>query len=86
MMEALAMPSTNKKKKIEDWEVQSAVDTLIKAEEIKQNEPLMKLVLPEFEKKVSAFKNATKDIEGLREENKKQLRDDLTKELMPSKK
>jgi len=44
-----------KKKAFEDWEVESASATLIRAEEIKQDKELMKLVNEHVEKKQKAI-------------------------------
>lgn len=43
------------KRKIEEWEVKSAADTLIRAEEIKEDEKLMKLVDKELTKRKKAI-------------------------------
>lgn len=40
---------------IDEWEVTSAVDTLVRAEEIKQNPKLMKLVREKIKKKKIAL-------------------------------
>lgn len=61
MMEEPSKPG--KKKKIEDYEVDSAVDCLIRAEEIKENEELMKLV----NKKIAKKKSAINSIADLKE-------------------
>ena len=43
------------KKKIESYEVDNAVDCLLRAEEVKRNKPLMKLVLKKLDDKKSAI-------------------------------
>lgn len=50
-------------RKIDEWEVKSAVDTLIKAEEIKKDDKLMKLVRAEIKKKKLALANVVEDVE-----------------------
>lgn len=52
-----------KKKKIEDYEVDSACEALMRAEEIKGNKELMALV----HKKLSKKKTAIKSIQDIRE-------------------
>jgi len=52
-----------KKKKIEDYEVDSACDCLMRAEEIKKNKDLMALV----HKKLSGKESTIKSIKELRE-------------------
>lgn len=54
-------------KKIEDYEVDSACDTLMRAEEIKHNEELMKLVRKKLAKKQKAI-NSIADLKAAREE------------------
>ena len=46
------------------WEVEDAVRTILRAEEIKQDEELMKLVKPELEKHTKAAINAAKILYG----------------------
>ena len=46
-------------KKYEDYEVSCAVDTLLKAEEIKEDKELMKFVNKELEKKNKALQKIT---------------------------
>jgi hypothetical protein len=55
------------KPKYDEWEVRSAADTLIRAEEIKQNEELMALVAPELEKKSKAYKGIADILYGKEE-------------------
>lgn len=55
------------KPKYDEWEVRSAADTLIRAEEIKQNEELMALVAPELEKKTKAYKGIADILYGKEE-------------------
>ena len=62
MDHAMHSPSQPTKKKIEDYEVDNAVDTLLRAEEIKRNEPLMELV----SKKIQIKKKAINSIAELR--------------------
>lgn len=53
-----------KKEKYEEWEIKNAVDTLIKAEEIKNNKELMKLVEPELKKQAKAVNDAAEVLYG----------------------
>ena len=46
------------------WEVEDAVRTILKAEEIKQDAELMKYVKPELEKHTKAAINAAKVLYG----------------------
>lgn len=45
-----------KKKKYEDWEIRSALEDLERAEKVKENPELMKLVEKEAKKKVDYLK------------------------------
>lgn len=49
-------------KKIDDWEVSSAVDTLIKAQEILKNKKLLPLVRREFKKRQEALAEAALEL------------------------
>ena len=51
--------------KFDRWEVQSAVDTIIRAEQIKLDKELMKYVLPELEKQKQALDKASSAAEVL---------------------
>jgi len=51
--------SKDKSKKIDDYEVKHACETLIEAEMIKKNAPLMKLVKPKLAAKMGALKKIT---------------------------
>lgn len=44
------------KPKFDEWEIKSAADCLIRAEEIKQDAELMALVASELEKRTKAYK------------------------------
>ena len=44
-----------KKRGIEDWEIKNSVDTLIKAEEIRNDKDLMVKVKEEFDKRKKAM-------------------------------
>ena len=55
------------KPKYDEWEIRSAAETLIRAEEIKQNEELMALVAPELEKKSKAYKGIADILYGKEE-------------------
>ena len=51
--------------KFDRWEVQSAVDIIIRAEQIKLDGDLMKYVLPELEKQKKALEKASSAAEVL---------------------
>lgn len=51
--------------KFDRWEVMGAVDTIIKAEQIKLDKELMKYVLPELEKQKQALDKASSAAEVL---------------------
>jgi len=55
--------------KFKDWEIEEAVGTILKAEEIKQNKELMALVAPKLQKAADAAVNAANVLYG---EDKKQ--------------
>jgi hypothetical protein len=55
MVEKASEPKT-KKKKYEDWEVRSALDDLERAERVKENPELMKLVEKQAKKKIADLK------------------------------
>lgn len=52
------MPSTRKKKKPDQWDIERAADTLIEAEEIKADGVLYPLAKKELKKKVDATNKA----------------------------
>ena len=52
------------KPKFDEWEIRNAADTLIRAEEIKQDVELMALVAPELEKKTKAYKGIAEILYG----------------------
>jgi len=56
-----------KKKKYEDYEISNAVDTLKRAEEIRADDELMKLVSKEAKKQVKAIKSIA-DLKARRDE------------------
>lgn len=58
-MTEVAAEKEKSSKKIEDWEVDDALRTLTKAEEIKTNEPLMKLVAEKAEVQKGALDKIT---------------------------
>ena len=60
--EAMPVKDDGKKKKIESYEIDSAVDALMRAEEIKGNSALMALV----QKKLASKKKAITSLEDLR--------------------
>jgi phenolic acid decarboxylase len=49
--------SKDKNKKYEDYEIQNWADTLMKAEEIKNDSEKMSLIKPHLEKKMKAIKS-----------------------------
>lgn len=55
--------------KYKDWEIDDAVRTLIHAEEIKQDEELMKIIAPKIQKCAKASVNAAKVLYGKGENN-----------------
>jgi len=62
-----ATPVKEDKNKTPDkWEVQCAVDTLIRAEEIKQNPELLELAMKEIEKKKEALGRIPKSLADLK--------------------
>lgn len=52
------------KPKYDEWEIKSAADCLIRAEEIKQDAELMAFVTPELEKKSKAYKGIAEILYG----------------------
>jgi hypothetical protein len=52
--------------KYEDYEIESAVRTIIEAEEIKADKEKMKYVLPLLEKKAKGMKKAITSLDDLR--------------------
>lgn len=57
-----SVPAPEKKSGPDQWEVDSAVETLLRAEEIKKNAPLMKAV----QKKLSGKAKAIRSVQDLR--------------------
>lgn len=57
------------KPKFNEWEIESAAECLIRAEEIKQDAELMALVAPKLEKRTKAYKGIAEILYG-KEENK----------------
>ena len=55
--------------KYKDWEIDDAARTLMRAEEIKQDDELMKLVGPKIKKQAIAATNAAKVLYGKGENN-----------------
>lgn len=56
------------KPKYDEWEIKNAVDTLVRAEEIKQDKELMAFVAPELEKRSKAITNAAEILYGTKTE------------------
>lgn len=52
------------KPKYDEWDIKSAADCLLRAEEIKQDKELMALVAPELEKKLKAQKGIAEILYG----------------------
>lgn len=52
------------KPKYDEWEIRSAVECLIRAEEIRQDAELMALVTPELEKKSKVYKGIAEILYG----------------------
>ena len=52
------------KPKYSEWDIECAVNSLIKAEEVKQDTELMALVAPELEKKLKAQKGIAEILYG----------------------
>lgn len=50
-----SIASKLEKQRIEEWEIRSAADALLRAEEIKADEKLMKLVNQELDKRKKAI-------------------------------
>lgn len=50
-----SVAETLEKRRIEQFEVEDAARTLVRAEEIRKDKPMMKLVNKELEKKKAAF-------------------------------
>jgi hypothetical protein len=50
-----------------EWEVERAIDTLIRAEEIKKDKELMALVEPKLREKAQAAQNAAEILYGKKE-------------------
>jgi hypothetical protein len=72
MVESQPVKPEGKKKKYEEYEVDSAVETLIRAEEIKHNPPLMALV----QKKIAKKKRAISSIDDLKTARDESFKDD----------
>ena len=51
----------------QEWRVQGAIDTLIRAEEIKKDKELMALVEPKLREKAQAAQNAAEILYGKKE-------------------
>lgn len=51
-----------KKKKYDEWEIESAASTLIEAEKIKNNKPLLKLARVELKRMAKASNEAVKAV------------------------
>lgn len=70
--ELSASPSKEKKKygKFDEWDITSAVDTLIRAEEIKSDKEKMKYVSKCLAEKFKDTKKTITSIQGLREKYK----------------
>jgi len=66
-MRETSEPKKEKKEfgKFDRWEVMGAVDTIIRAEQIKLDRELMKYVLPELEKQKQALDKASSAAEIL---------------------
>ena len=56
--------------KFDEWEISNAVDTLIRAEEIKCDKEKMKYVLPELDKKYKDTEKTITSIQGLKDKYK----------------
>ena len=50
--------------KYKDWEIEDAARTIMRAEELKQDEELMKLAAPKIKKQAEAAVNAAKILYG----------------------
>lgn len=71
MASEVAAPKKDKKYgKFDEWEISSAVDALIRAEEIKCDKEKMKYVGPMLEKRFKETKKTITSIEGLRDKYK----------------
>jgi len=69
MEETITKKEEPKKKKYEDWEIEEAARTLLRAEEIKQDAELMKLAAPKLEKTVRAAASAAEILYGIQKGN-----------------
>lgn len=56
--------AAGKKKKYEDWEIEDAARTLVRAKEIKDDEHLMEYVQPVLEKQQEAVMAAVFEVKG----------------------
>lgn len=77
-----AMPEKKEKKygKYEDYEIESAVRTIVEAEEIKNDAEKMKYVKPLLSDKMQAMKKTITSIEGLRKHAEEMNDEDYEKE------
>ena len=71
----ISSKKVEKKKGYDEWELDDAVRTLIRAEEIKDDEPLMKAIKPHLDKKVKAVKSIA-DLKRIASEKDKENKDD----------
>lgn len=71
-MDSIASPKKEKKKygKFDEWDISNAVDTLIRAEEIKSDKEKMKYVSKCLAEKFKDTKKTITSIQGLREKYK----------------
>lgn len=77
MTSELAKKSEKKKYgNYDDWEIENAADTLVKAEEIKADKKKMKYVTMCLDKKFKETKKTITSIEGLRDKYKEMQDED----------
>lgn len=69
---SIASETEAEKPKYDEWEIKNAVDTLMRAEEIKQDAELMALVAPELEKRTKAVKGLADVLYGNEEVKKEE--------------
>lgn len=67
---SIASETEAEKPKYDEWEIKNAADTLLRAEEIKQDAELMALVAPEVEKRIKAVKGLADILYGTEEVQK----------------
>ena len=67
MENEIKLNRNEKKKKYEDYEIEGALNTLIRAEEIKQDKELMKLIAPKIDKQLNATNNVAEILYGKKE-------------------